>query len=404
MVRGRSGWSRLVSLGMAVCIIAVSGCAATERRTDDGGDIKIGWLSSLSGPLSAAAVAENRGVRYAVDQINAEGGIDGRRIDLIVRDTGGDPTKAVNMSNELTLKDEVDFIIGPVNSGEALPAVPVIAKRDTTNIIIGTVDSLTDPEKFPLAYRTIPTNEQWVQAATDYLVGRLGIKKVAIFGDTTGYGTDTVNQAVDLVENAGGSVVYRGLIDVNQTDVTSDVAKARSAGAEGVMIWSAAAGLGGRLINARAALGWDVPIAGHPALASGDTGKLLSDKANWSNVFAVGYRSMSRDSSGRLPARTTEFIASAGTEVLGESITYTLWWVALGYDSVQTIKHAVITAGSTDPDAIEEALDATADLPGVFGDYTWGPDNRNGFPLESVVMNEASSFDEGTFTLAPGYT
>ena len=78
--------------------------------------------------------------------------------------------------------------------------------------------------------------------------------------------------------------------------------------------------------------------------------------------------------------------------------------MALGYDSVQTIKHAVIAAGSTDPDAIEAALDATSDLPGVFGDYTWGPDNRNGFPLESVVMNEASSFDEGTFTLAPGYT
>ena len=56
--------------------------------------IKIGWLSSLTGPLSSAAIAENQGVQFAVDEINNAGGILGRKIELLTRDTAGEPTKS----------------------------------------------------------------------------------------------------------------------------------------------------------------------------------------------------------------------------------------------------------------------------------------------------------------------
>src|SRR4051812_37654164 len=59
--------------------------------------IRIGWLSSLTGPLSSAALAENQGVQFAVEEINAAGGINGRKLELITRDTSGEPTKAVNL-------------------------------------------------------------------------------------------------------------------------------------------------------------------------------------------------------------------------------------------------------------------------------------------------------------------
>src|SRR5512136_2845719 len=81
--------------------------------------IKIGWLSSLTGPLSSAAIAENQGVQFAVEEINTTGGINGQKIELVTRDTAGDPTKAVNFAQQLIFVDKVSFIIGPVNSGES---------------------------------------------------------------------------------------------------------------------------------------------------------------------------------------------------------------------------------------------------------------------------------------------
>lgn len=386
-------------------LASATGCGAgvTGGQTASDKTVTIGWISSLTGPLSSAAVAENRGVKYAVDQINAHGGIGGQQVRLVTRDSQGDPTKAVSAANELTQKDHVDFVIGPVNSGEALPVIPVLARANTPNIVIGTVDELTSPSKYPLAFRVIPTNTQWVTAANQYALKQLDVKKVAILADNTGYGTDTADLAKQLFTKMGGEVTYSGLIDPAQTDVSSDIRKARASGAQAIMVWSAATGLDARIIEARSQAGWHVPVVGHPALASGDTGALLSQKSDWNKVYAVGYRSMSTDAKGNLPASTARFIKEAGPKVLGKNIDYTLWWVAMGYDAVQVIEHAVEKAGGTDPTAVQNALEQTNGLKGVFASYSWGPNNRDGFPQADVVMNEASSFHNGTFKLAPGY-
>lgn len=63
--------------------------------------IKIGWLGSLTGPLSAAAIVINQGIEFSIAETNRAGGIDGRRIELVTRDTAGDPTKAVNLAQQL---------------------------------------------------------------------------------------------------------------------------------------------------------------------------------------------------------------------------------------------------------------------------------------------------------------
>src|SRR6266487_5282533 len=80
--------------------------------------ILIGYLPALTGPSSSTGIGINRGVQMAVQEINAAGGIDGRQIELIVRDTQSDPTKAVNGAAELTHGQKVSVVFGPVNSGE----------------------------------------------------------------------------------------------------------------------------------------------------------------------------------------------------------------------------------------------------------------------------------------------
>ncbi len=120
---------------LLAAVLAGLATGATAQDT-----IKIGWLSSLTGALSSAAIAENQGVQFAVDEINQAGGINGRKLELITRDTAGDPTKAVNFAQQLVFSDKVQFVIGPVNSGESLATVPLVAKAGIPNIVIGTVE------------------------------------------------------------------------------------------------------------------------------------------------------------------------------------------------------------------------------------------------------------------------
>src|SRR6201995_2888814 len=96
--------------------------------------IKIGWLAAMTGPSSAPTVGFNRGVIFAVDAINAAGGVKGRKIEVITRDTQGDPTKAVNATQEMISQLKVHGIWGPVNSGEALATTPIMARAKIPDI------------------------------------------------------------------------------------------------------------------------------------------------------------------------------------------------------------------------------------------------------------------------------
>ena len=141
-------------------------------------------------------------------------------------------------------------------------------------------NSLTDPKRWPLAFRNAPTNQQVGGAATRYALEILKVKKVAIIGDTTGYGTASVNAYVPMVGARGGTVVYQNEVDASNPDLKPEMLRMRDAGAEVIMPWSVNAGFLSRIINARGQMGWDVPIVGQTTLGSGQT-KALLDKPEY---------------------------------------------------------------------------------------------------------------------------
>lgn len=363
--------------------------------------IKVGWLSSLTGPLSSAALAENQGVQLAVEEINKAGGILGRPIELLTRDTAGDPTKAVNFAQQLAFSDKVQFVIGPVNSGEGLAATPIIARAGVPNLVIGAIDELIDPVKYPRAFRVINTNRQWISTANDYALKVLKKSKVAVIADTSGYGTASAKTAIELLEKAGVKPVYSVLIDPNKTDLSDEMAKARAAGADIVMPWSAATGLLGRLLNARGEMGWNVPVVGHPSLMAAQIRKLLNKPEYWEGAYAAGYQSTTYGADGKLPERTQALVDKVRQKLGGGEIDVLFWWVAMGYDTVKIIEHAIKTAGSTDGAAIQKVLENTREFKGVYATYTWSATERNGFPDSNMAVNPANTFKDGSFKLAP---
>ncbi len=363
--------------------------------------LRIGWLAALTGPSSAPAVGFNRGVVFAAAELNAAGGVGGRKVEIVTRDTQGDPTKAVNATQELISRVKVHAIWGPTNSGEALATTPIMARAKMPCVHPCVVDSLIDPVKYPSAFRMAPSNGQWDDAVRGYALNTLMARDVAVFGDTTGYGTSAAAASAAAFGRDGANVVNQSLIDATQPDVTPDMLRAKNAGARAIVVWSVSVGLLSRLMNVRNALGWDVPIVGHPSLGSGEIRGLLEKPGNWEKVFMVGYRSCSFGDDGKLPERTQAFVGRlAGKVDLNDT---SLWWVACGYDAIKLIAAAVEASGASTPDAIIGVWNKTTAYPGIFGDYTYSAENHNGYPQSDVVMSRANSQRDGTFALAPGY-
>jgi branched-chain amino acid transport system substrate-binding protein len=363
--------------------------------------IMIGYLPALTGPSSSTGIGINRGIQLAVQEINAAGGIGGRQIELIVRDTQSDPTKAVNGAAELTHGEKVSVVFGPVNSGESLAVVPLLARANTPQLHPCWVDSLTDTKKYPMCFRNAPTNQQIGAAANRYVVDVLKCKKVAVISDTTGYGTASVNAYVPMLKAKGAEIVYQGNVDAANPDVTPEIMRMRSAGAEAIMPWSVNPGFLSRIINTRGQMQWDVPIVGQTTLGSGQTKALLEKPEYWAKVYPNNFRPVCYGSDGKLADRTTAFLDRLKSAKIDLNDTL-LWWVAVGYDSPHLIAEAMKVVG-TEPEQVVGYLNKLTGYPGVYGDISFTPERHDGYPDEEVIMVEANSLKNGAFKLAPGY-
>jgi len=363
--------------------------------------IRIGYLPALTGPSSSTGIGINRGVELAVKEINAAGGVERRQIELITRDTQSDPTKAVNAATELARAQQVHVVFGPLNSGESLAVVPLLARMNVPQLHPCWVDALTDPKKYPMCFRDAPTNQQIGGAANRYVLEALKHSKVAVVGDTTGYGTASVNAYVAMLNAKGAEVVYQGNVESSNPDVKPEMLRMQSAGAQAIMPWSVNAGFLSRLINARGQMSWDVPIVGQTTLGSGQTRALLEKPEYWAKVYPNNFRSCCFDSDGRLPERTAAFVDRLHSTRIEMSDTL-LWWIALGYDGPRMIADAVKNASSA-PEQIVGYWNTLSDFPGVYGDISFTPEKHDGYPDSRIVMCAANSFKDGAFALAPGY-
>jgi len=390
---------RQVLSGSAVGAVSLaSGLAAPAIAQNE--PIRIGYLPALTGPSSSTGIGINRGTVMAVEEINAAGGINGRKIELVVRDTQSDPTKAVNAVAELAQRQKVAIIWGPLNSGEALAATPLIARDKLPMLHPCWVDELIDVKKYPMSFRIAPTNTQVGAGANYYVVDVLKLKKVAVISDTTGYGTASVNTYVPMLKAKGAEVVYTNHVDAANPDLKPELLRMQSAGAQAIMPWSVNAGFLSRILNTRGAMGWDVPVVGQTTLGSGQTKALLEKPENWNKVYSNNFRNVCF-AGGKLPARAQEFVdrlKKAKIE-MGDTL---LWWIALGWDGAKMMGDTLKAAGPKADDIVAQ-WNKTKGWPGVYGTVTWTPEQHNGFPDTEVVMCEVNSLKDGAFNLAPGY-
>ncbi|MGD9805231.1 MAG: ABC transporter substrate-binding protein [Hyphomicrobiaceae bacterium] len=386
--------------GAAVAAAAATGVFKPAIASSE--PIAVGYLPAFTGPSSSTGIGIGRGTELAIKEINEAGGIKGRKIELVMRDTQSDPTKAVNAAAELTRRHKVSVIWGPLNSGETAAVMANIARDKVAHLHPCWVDSLIDVKKYPLAYRSAPSNQQIGHAANHYVVNVVKAKKVAVISDASGYGTASLDAYVPMLKSMGGEVVYSSSVDANNPDLKPELLRMQSGGAEAIMPWSVNAGFLARIINTRADLNWDVPIVGQTTLGSGQTKALLAKPEYWEKVYPNNFRNLCYDADGKLPAHTVEFVERLKKANVATSDTL-LWWIACGYDGAKLVAEALNEVGPSAKDLSAYWSSKVKDWKGVYGTITFSPENHNGFADSDVIMCQANSLKDGAFKLAPGY-
>ena len=131
----------LILTATSVCLLSAAVSFAGPAT------IKIGALLAVTGPPSFLGEPERNSAKMVVDEINAKGGIKGKKLELVVYDTQGDPTKAVQAANRLIKEDRVVAIIGPSTTGESMAVIKVAEENSIPLISCAAGSKITDPVK-----------------------------------------------------------------------------------------------------------------------------------------------------------------------------------------------------------------------------------------------------------------
>ena len=334
--------------------------------------IVFGLVDEVTGPQAEAGLLTAQGVKLAIEEINAAGGIMGRRVELRIEDNQStNPTTVLAYSK--LLESGVVAVLGPLRSTQVQAASPTIAKGKVPAMIGGSDPSLTRVNN-PWIFRVRPNDLYSSRVMAEFGVKELKKKKWAIIHSTDTFGTGGKNALVEALKVQGIEPVMIGGYTNNSQDFTPLALQVKSSGAEIIgsyMTNSPDVGIFARQLRQ---LGVQAEWIGSTSLVT-DTAMKLAGESLW-GVYSVADFAIDANEESRAYAKRYRAKYNADPDL------YSAW----AYGGVYLLKHAIEKAKSTDPEAIRAALLATKGLKGVEGTYNFDP-NGDGVHGYNVVRN-----------------
>jgi branched-chain amino acid transport system substrate-binding protein len=325
--------------------------------------IKVGFPMILSGPGALFGEPALKGAQMYVEELNARGGVLGRKLELVTRDTKGSADEAVRVSRELILKDNVDFLVGTVTSAEG-PAVSTIAKENKIVFIaaIPKTDQLTAPANLhPYVFRTASNTSIEGRTAAE-IMAKWPVTRIATIAPDYAYGQDVTKAFVEHIEKIkpGVDIVDQQWPKLGEADYTPFINAQMGKRPEAVFssLW------GGHFLTfakqAKPLKYFDA--INNNFIAAGEGASIESTRTMgadypvgiWGNAYDVftwdSEPAAHKDYIARLVAYTKEQPPSS--------------WPITGYVAMQVLAEAIKKAGGTDSEAVAKALlDLTVDTP-----------------------------------------
>ncbi|MFC1516370.1 ABC transporter substrate-binding protein [Thermodesulfobacteriota bacterium] len=213
----------------------------TKKPAELTGTYKVGAIFSVTGRTSFLGDPEKKTAEMIAEQINAAGGINGKKLELIVYDTEGDSTKANLALKKLITQDKVSVVIGPSLSGTSMAVLPVAEQNKTPLVSCAAsykiVHNAETGKPYPWVFKTPQTDTMAVAAIYTHLKKR-GINKIAIMSVTSGFGASGRGELIRLAPDYGMKIVADEKYGPKDTDMTAQLTKVKGVAPQAIVNWS----------------------------------------------------------------------------------------------------------------------------------------------------------------------
>lgn len=243
---------------LCVAFLSFAGSASAQET------VKIGLTGPFTGGSAPLGVSIRDGVKLAVSELNAKGGVGGRKIELVERDDESKPERGIQIAQELINNEKIVGAVGIANTPVALAAsrfyqeakVPIIIPVATGSRVSRQFMPPGHSENYIFRIGAFDTIQSAMMA--EEMVTRRGIKAVAVLADSTNYGQLGKDDLVAALEKLGVKPVSVEKFNVRDVDMTPQLLKARAAGAQGVFGYALGPDLA-QVANSMAKIGWKAP-------------------------------------------------------------------------------------------------------------------------------------------------
>ena len=364
---------------VATAILATTSFVASAQNAP----IKIGAVLSVTGPASYLGDPELKTLQTYVEKINTEGGVLGRKIELVHYDDGTEAAKANSFAKRLIESDKVDFIIGGTTTGATMAMVPLIEKAEIPFISLAGAVVVIEPVK-KWVFKTPHTDRMAAEKVFADMKKR-GITKIALLSDTGGFGQSGRKESKSVIDKYGITLVADETYGPADTDVTAQLTKIKGTpGVQAIFVFGFGQGSAVATKN-YGQLGITVPMYQSHGVASNEY-ITLSGKA------AEGVR---MPTPALLVAKSLPDSDPQKAVVVGYDKTYRDKYKSdpstfggYAYDALYLAVNAIKKAGSTDKVKVRDALEQTTGYIGTTGQFNMTAKDHMGLDLSAFRIAE----------------
>ncbi|MCL6478231.1 MAG: branched-chain amino acid ABC transporter substrate-binding protein [Peptococcaceae bacterium] len=375
----------IVLTAMVLALVpALSGCGKSESGKESkqaaGEEIKIGLPLPLTGSEATYGKDMQNAMQLAVDEINAEGGVLGKKITVITGDDACDPQQATAAANKL-VSSGVVAIVGGYCSGATIPTLSIYGERNIPFVITAANSSKIAAQNPGIAFQINGTAFHQTQKAVE-MFKKVGAKNVAIVNQGDAYSADLADSTKKAWEDAGNKVVAMAVTNKGEQDFSSLITSLLSKNTD-LVFWTAYYADGGLLIKQLRAAGYKGSIIVGDGSCDPKLIEIAGPASEGTYVLSPPVAEYLPEAKKFAEAYKAKFNQAPGP------------YAPLAYDGIKLMASAMKKAGSTDPKAVVKALKETEDFAGIAGKIKFKEDNT--LKESNFIVLKVK---DGKFTLA----
>ncbi|MGA2679945.1 MAG: ABC transporter substrate-binding protein [Sedimentisphaerales bacterium] len=390
----RNRFMKVIELMVVAVVLCVSGLARAADAPPKGDTlrwtIKVGAIFAVTGDAVNLGGPEAKTAEMFVEKINKEGGVNGRKIELILKDSGSKPENAISLAKQLIEEDKVLAIIGPSTTGETMAIKNICQDSNTILISCAAAEEIVNPVA-SYVFKT-PQKDSDAVRRIFQVMKKKGIKKIGVITSNDGFGIAGGKQFANLAPLAGVTIAISEAYDEHETDLTGILTRVKNQDVQAVVNWSTVPAQSLVARNMKQ-IGLNVPLFQSHGFGNIRYVRAGGEAAN-GTIFPCGHLLIVEQLPDNNPQK--KLLVEYKKDYESRYKEDVSAFGGYAYDAVLILVEGLKKANSFDKEKVREAIENIKGLVGTAGVFNFSPQDHNGLELDAF---EILTVKDGNFAI-----